>query len=70
MAPGIERMVMLLSHATTLREVVPFPMAQTVEDLMMGAPSTVPDLTLRELGLQLTPELLLKRELAARGEVG
>lgn len=70
MAPGIERMVMLLSHAQTLREVVPFPMAQTVEDLMMGAPSTVPDLTLRELGLQLTPELLLKRELAARGEEG
>jgi aspartyl-tRNA synthetase len=63
MAPGIERIVMLLTQSSTLREVVPFPMAQTVEDLMMGAPSTVSDMTLRELGLQLTQEVLLKREL-------
>jgi aspartyl-tRNA synthetase len=54
---------MLLTQSSTLREVVPFPMAQTVEDLMMGAPSTVSDMTLRELGLQLTQEVLLKREL-------
>ncbi len=66
MAPGIERIVMLLTQSSTLREVVPFPMAQTVEDLMMGAPSTISDMTLRELGLQLTQEVLLKREMGEK----
>jgi aspartyl-tRNA synthetase len=66
MAPGVERMIMLLTESTTIREVVPFPMAQSVEDLMMGAPSSVTDLQLRELGLQFTQEFLLKRELALK----
>jgi aspartyl-tRNA synthetase len=52
-APGIDRMVMLLCSEQNLREVVLFPMNQQAEDLLMGAPSEVTPKQLRELHIRL-----------------
>ncbi len=52
-APGIDRIVMLLCGEENLREVVLFPMNQRAEDLMMGAPSEVTAKQLRELHIRL-----------------
>jgi aspartyl-tRNA synthetase len=52
-APGVDRMVMLLCAEENLREVVPFPMNQRAEDLLMGAPSEVSPKQLRELHIRL-----------------
>jgi aspartyl-tRNA synthetase len=56
-APGVDRIVMLLAGEENLREVVLFPMNQRAEDLMMGAPAHVTAKQLRELHIRLaTPE--------------
>jgi aspartyl-tRNA synthetase len=52
-APGIDRIVMLLAGEENLREVVLFPMNQRAEDLLMGAPSEVSQKQLRELHIRL-----------------
>jgi aspartyl-tRNA synthetase len=52
-APGIDRIVMLLAEEENLREVVLFPMNQRAEDLLMGAPSPVSAKQLRELHVRL-----------------
>jgi aspartyl-tRNA synthetase len=52
-APGLDRIVMLIAGEENLREVVLFPMNQRAEDLLMGAPSTVTPKQLRELHLRL-----------------
>ena len=52
-APGIDRIVMLLAGEENLREVVLFPMNQKAEDLMMGAPSEVTPKQLKELSIRL-----------------
>jgi len=52
-APGIDRIVMLLAGEDNLREVVLFPMNQRAQDLMMGAPSDVSARQLRELHIRL-----------------
>jgi aspartyl-tRNA synthetase len=54
-APGIDRIVMLLAGEENLREVVLFPMNQRAEDLMMGAPSEATPKQLRELHIRLNP---------------
>ncbi len=54
-APGIDRIVMLLCGEDNLREVVMFPMNQQAEDLLMGAPSDVSAGQLRDLHLRLIP---------------
>ena len=51
-APGIDRIVMLLAGEENLREVVLFPMNQSAEDLMMGAPSEATPKQLKELSYQ------------------
>ena len=54
-APGIDRIVMLLCGESNLREVVLFPMNQQAQDLLMGAPSEVSPKQLRELHIKVVP---------------
>ena len=55
-APGIDRIVMLLANEKNIREVTMFPMNQNAQDLMMNAPSDVSENQLKELGLNLKPK--------------
>ena len=52
MAPGIDRIVMLLANQVNIREVTLFPMNQNAEDLLMQAPSKVSDDQLKELNIK------------------
>ena len=52
-APGIDRIVMLLANEKNIREVTMFPMNQNAQDLMMNAPSEVSDNQLKELSISL-----------------
>ena len=56
-APVVDRMVMLLSGAETIREIIPFPMNKNAQDLMMGAPSTVEQKQLDELHIALVNQM-------------
>ena len=51
-APGIDRIVMLLAGKENIREVTLFPMNQNAQDLMMKAPSEVDEIQLKELSIK------------------
>ena len=51
-APGIDRIIMLLAEKENIREVTLFPMNQNAQDLMMQAPSEVDEKQLKELGIK------------------
>ena len=53
MAPGIDRIVMLLANEKNIREVTLFPLNQNAQDLLMGAPSDVSEKQLKELGIKI-----------------
>lgn len=53
MAPGVDRMIMLLRNEENIREVIPFPMSGTAQDLMCGAPNEVTEQQLREVHIKV-----------------
>ncbi len=53
-APGVDRMVMLLAGEDSIREIIPFPMNKNAQDLMMSAPSSVEQKQLDELHIAIT----------------
>ena len=53
MAPGVDRMIMLLRNEENIREVIPFPMNGNAQDLMCGAPNEVSEQQLREVHIKI-----------------
>jgi len=56
LAPGVDRMVMLIANEPNIREVICFPMNQQAQDLLMQAPNVAGEKHLRELNIQLSPK--------------
>ena len=52
-APGVDRMVMLMAGEDSIREIIPFPMNKAAQDLMMGAPAAVEQKQLDEVHIQI-----------------
>lgn len=59
-APGVDRMIMLIADTVNIREIIAFPMNQQAEDLLMNAPNNVSEKQLRELNILLSPSIRSK----------
>ena len=55
-APGVDRMVMLLAGEESIREIIPFPMNKNAQDLLMSAPSEVTPAQLEELHIKIVKD--------------
>ena len=55
-APGVDRMIMLLAGENSIREIIPFPMNKNAQDIMMGAPGEVTEKQLEELHIKTVAE--------------
>ncbi|MDO4965595.1 MAG: aspartate--tRNA ligase [Lachnospiraceae bacterium] len=55
-APGVDRMVMLIAGEESIREIIPFPMNKTAQDVMMGAPSEVDEKQLKDVHIKIDIE--------------
>lgn len=55
-APGVDRMVMLIAGEESIREIIPFPMNKNAQDVMMGAPAIVEDKQLRDVHIKIDIE--------------
>ncbi|MBO6015242.1 MAG: Asp-tRNA(Asn)/Glu-tRNA(Gln) amidotransferase GatCAB subunit C, partial [Lachnospiraceae bacterium] len=55
-APGVDRMVMLIAGEESIREIIAFPMNKNAQDVMMGAPATVEDRQLKDVHIQIVEE--------------
>ena len=65
-APGFDRLLMILEDQANLREVIAFPLNQSARDLLMGAPSPVTEAQLKELHIRVLPPVLPPRGPTAR----
>ena len=61
-APGVDRMVMLIAGEESIREIIPFPMNKNAQDVMMGAPAEVEERQLRDVHIQIVKEEKEKTE--------
>ena len=55
-APGVDRMVMLIAGEESIREIIPFPMNKTAQDVMMGAPAAVDERQLSDVHIRIVEE--------------